>query len=206
MNKIFIEAQKEDTSECNFLKAILHKYFPDKKVGFVCMNGVGNLFNETNRNQMEQASDEGNNVIVLLDADTPAKGYGYIARLSEINNKKNEFGLNFPLYLYPDNSNDGDVENLMEELARKDLHQEWWNCFEDYEKCVGGVKTLAGECRYELPNRKAKLHTFINSQKLNNSQRRKIGSGAWLFDDLNYWDLSRPSVQPLLNFLAENLQ
>ena len=50
MNKIFIESKKEQTAECNFLKAILAKFFPDKAVQFVCMNGVGNLFNETNRN------------------------------------------------------------------------------------------------------------------------------------------------------------
>ena len=42
MNKIFIESKKEQTAECNFLKAILAKFFPDKAVQFVCMNGVGN--------------------------------------------------------------------------------------------------------------------------------------------------------------------
>lgn len=204
MNKIFIEAKKEDTSECNFLKAILVKYFPDKEICFVCMDGVGNLFNEANRNQMLQAIEDEDNVIVLLDADIPSKGYGFHARLEEINKKKEEFGIQFPLFLYPDNNSDGDVECLMEDLARKDLHKEWWDCFNDYEKCIGGIKTQ-GECRYELPNRKAKLHTFISSQKLSNSKRSKLGSGQWLFDDMNYWNLSRPSAKPLIDFFMANL-
>ena len=74
MNKIFIEAKKEETSECNFLKAILSANFADKEYQFVCMNGVDNLFNETNRNQMALSVEDGDNVIVLLDADTQAKG------------------------------------------------------------------------------------------------------------------------------------
>ena len=77
MNKIFIESKKEQTAECNFLKAILAKFFPDKAVQFVCMNGVGNLFNETNRNQMNQAIVDGDQVIVILDADTKEKGFGF---------------------------------------------------------------------------------------------------------------------------------
>ena len=92
----------------------------------------------------------------------------------------------------------------MEELARKDLHKEWWDCFEDYEKCVSGIKK-DGECRYILPNRKAKLHTYISSQKLNNRTRDKIGSGQWLFNDNNFWDLTRPEVMPLIKFFKENL-
>lgn len=59
--------------------------------------------------------------------------------------------------------------------------------------------------KYAIPNRKAKLHTYISSQKLNNASRRKLGSGQWLFNDQNYWDLSRPELQPLVNFLKNNL-
>lgn len=44
MNFIFIEAKNANTSECNFLKAVLSKHFVDKSVEFICMDGVGNLF------------------------------------------------------------------------------------------------------------------------------------------------------------------
>lgn len=84
MNKIFIEAEKAETSECEFLKAVLSKHFPGKESSFVCMAGVDNLFNESILNQMRLAQEEGDNVIVLLDADTPDKGYGFTARLREV--------------------------------------------------------------------------------------------------------------------------
>ena len=139
MNKIFIESKKEQTAECNFLKAILAKFFPDKAVQFVCMNGVGNLFNETNR------------------------------------------------------------------LAQKELHGSWWDCFEDYEKCVSCAKDDNGSPRYLMPNRKAKLHTYISSQKLSNAKRDKLGAGNWLFEDTMYWDLNRTALLPLIDFLRTNL-
>ncbi len=47
MNLIFIEAKNANTSECNFLKAVLSKHFVDKSVEFICMDGVGNLFQKS---------------------------------------------------------------------------------------------------------------------------------------------------------------
>ena len=41
---------------------------------------------------------------------------------------------------------------------------------------------------------------------MNNASRKNIGSGQWLFDDTNYWDLSRPELEPLIEFLKENLE
>ncbi len=50
MNRIFIEAKHKNTSEYYFLKAILDRYFPEKVVEFIFMDGVGNLFKEANMN------------------------------------------------------------------------------------------------------------------------------------------------------------
>lgn len=206
MNKIFIESKKEQTAECNFLKAILSEFFSDKAVQFVCMDGVCNLFNETNVNQMNQAIVDGDQVIVILDADTQEKGFGFDTRLREVNDKKKQNNVEFSLFLYPNHADDGDVETLMEMLAQKELHNSWWDCFEDYEKCVSGAKDEKGAPRYLMPNRKAKLHTYISSQKLSKAKRDKLGSGNWLFEDTMYWDLHRPALLPLIEFLRKNLK
>lgn len=42
MNRIFIEAKNNKTSEFHFLKAILNRFFPDKEVGFIFMDGIDN--------------------------------------------------------------------------------------------------------------------------------------------------------------------
>lgn len=155
---------------------------------------------------MEQAQDEGDSVLVLVDADSPSKGWGYTKRYDDIEDKKTQLQLNFPLFIYPNNSDDGDVEVLMESLIRKDLHKDWWDCFEDYETCIQGAKDSENNQKYNLPNRKAKLHTYITSQQLNKKQRDKIGSGFWLFDDPKYWDLTREALKPLLDFFDAHLK
>lgn len=206
MNRIFIEANRAKTPECCFLETIMKSEFSDKSYEFICMDGVANLFNQANLNKIKIAAVEGDNVIVILDADTQDKKWGFAARKADVEGKMHEHGVDFPLFLYPNNHDDGDFETLLESLARKDLHQEWWDCFSDYEICVSGVCDEHGNPKYEIPNRKAKLHTFISSQHLSNSARKKTGSGRWLFDDSNYWDLTRDSLRPLLDFLRNNLQ
>lgn len=145
-------------------------------------------------------------MIVILDADTIDKKWGFEARKSNTMEKMQENEIDFPFFLYPNNHNDGDFEVLLETLARKDLHNKWWDCFDDYETCVSGIRDESGEPRYIIPNRKAKLHTYISSQRLNNASRKKLGSGQWLFDNSDYWDFSRPELEPLVEFLKENLE
>lgn len=206
MNRLFVEAKSSQTAEGSFLNAILKRFFPDKQVQFVYMDGVAHLFNETNLNIMHQSSADGENVLVLIDADTIEKGWGYDIRKKDVERNMKMNDIHFPLFLYPDNTSDGDVEMIMESIARKEKHPEWWDCFSDYEKCVSGVKDANGNQRYNLPNLKAKLHTFISSQQLSNSQRRKLGSGNWLFDNMEYWNLDHMEAHPLVEFLRNNLK
>ena len=152
------------------------------------------------------AQAEGDQVLVLIDADTVAKGYGFAKRKTDIDKEMQAIKVSFPYFIYPNNQDDGEVETLMEAAARRDLHQVFFDCFEDYEKCVLGAKDEQGQPLYNTPNLKGKLHTYISSQKLSNKFRRRLGSGDWLFSDPNYWNLNAAALQPLKNFLATYLK
>jgi len=206
MNKIFIEAGDKTTPEYNFLKTIVDLHFPTKEIDLICIGEVSNLFNETNINQMSLAQAVGDQVLILIDADTVAKGYGFTKRKAEIDNDMQILKISYPYFIYPNNQDDGDVEILMESTARRDLHPIFFDCFEDYEKCVSGVKDESGQPLYNTPNLKGKLHTYMNAQKLSGKQRRRLGSGDWLFSNTNYWDLNSVALQPLKDFLAANLK
>ena len=123
MNKIFIEAKKKETPECNFLKTILALFFPEKNVEFVPIVGIGNLFNETIVNQISVAQAMGEQVLVLADADTVSKGWGFKKRKVDIDNGMQNKGINFSYFLYPNNHDDDDVESLMELAAQRNLHK-----------------------------------------------------------------------------------
>ena len=205
MNRIFVEAKSEATPECRFLQALISRHFPGCECKIICMNGFGNLFKEAIPNQLRSAHDEGDNVVVILDADTPQKQGGYAARQQWVNAGLEASGLTVPCFLYPDNHGDGDVECLMEAIARRDVHKAWFDCFEDYEACISGVKASDGTRLYNTPNRKGKLHTYITSMPLISKQRNKVGSGEWLFSDTRYWDLASEALRPLLDFFETHL-
>lgn len=206
MNKIFIEAENDRTPEYHFLKAFVDLHFPAKDIDFIRIGGIGNLFNETNINQMYQAQTIGDQVLILIDADTVAKGYGFVKRKADIEHDMQTRKISFPYFIYPNNQDDGEVETLMESIARRDLHPVFFDCFEDYEKCVSGVKDKDGQPLYNTPDLKGKLHTYMSAQKLSNKLRRKLGAGDWLFSNTDYWDLNATVLQPLKDFLATNLK
>jgi hypothetical protein len=206
MTKIFIEAKSNKTSEYHFLQAIINNFLPEAETEFIFMNGIGNLFNETIQNQIKVAQEMGEHVIVLADADTVAKGYGYEIRKEEIDKGMAANDVSFHYFLYPNNQNDGDVESLMESAVQRELHSAFFDCFEDYEKCVSGVKDESGEQKYDVPNLKGKLHTYMSAQKLSRKLSNRFGSGDWLFDNKDYWDLDVETLQPLKDFLTEYLK
>ena len=109
MNKIFIEAENNRTPECNFLKTFVDLHFPTKDIEFICIGGISNLFNEPNINQMFQAQEVGDQVLILIDADTVAKGYGFIKRKAYIDSKMQTHKISFPYFIYPNNHDDGEV-------------------------------------------------------------------------------------------------
>ena len=94
----------------------------------------------------------------------------------------------------------------MDRIARRDLHISWFDCFEDYEKCIAGIKNTNGQSSYNIPNLKGKLHTYISSMNLSAKERNNLGGGNWLFENEQYWDLSSNELNPIVNFLRENLK
>lgn len=206
MNTIIVEAKSWNTPECHFLSSIIETLSPDLEFEFIPIDGISNLFKEAILNQIAKVEMRGNQILLLADADTIVKGWGYDRRKSYIDDGLAANSLNIPYFIYPHNFDDGDVETLMEDAARRDLHGVLFDCYEDYERCVSGARDEAGNSLYNVPNHKGKLHTYINAQQLSNKQRRNLGSGDWLFNDIRFWDLNVESLRPLKDFLAANLK
>lgn len=193
MIKIFIESKNDLTPEYNFLTTILRVFeFNSQPWEVVPLNGKDSL--HLAKNQFIQNTMEGGLNLIIFDADSSANGGGYSKRRKELETKLEELNIVANVFLWPDNSNDGDFETMLENIARKDIHKRFFGCYRDYELCLGN--------EYLSPNRKGKLHTYITSMKLSKKQRDKIGSGYWLFDDDNLWNLDSPVLNPLKDFLA----
>lgn len=204
---IVLEAKNKNTPEAYFVNTLIRHYYPNTKEGkdyqVIYADGKDNLSNLTPQLQSNTAIGGAN--VLIFDADTIQNGGGFSKRQKELFDKQIELGISFDLFLYPNNIEDGDIETLMERVARKDIHSRFFSCFEKYEMCISQEKNDQGIPKYMTPNRKGKLHTYINSMRLSNKEKRCLGKGDWLFNNSEYWDIEAEAVQPLVSFLGHYL-
>lgn len=196
MTNIYLETWKAVTPEYVFIRTLLEKILGKDmaQIKIVCVNGWQNLPNVAN--DIKANTLAGGTNLVVFDADTPANGGGFQTRLQCIQQMLIQEGLTAQIFLFPDNRHDGDLECLLEQLVRDDIHQQFFDCFSDYENCLGSG--------YVHPNRKAKLYSYVSSQlALSNNQRKKVGRGEWCFDDPNLWDLNRQVLDALKVFFNQ---
>lgn len=209
MVKIFIEAEDKNKPESGFLRAILNTMgiAPDA-YEIMPTGGYTNLLDSddaSNIGIMQANTDVGGKNIVVFDADSPRNYGGFAKRRNDLLKKKDELGLDFDLFLWPDNQHDGDVEMLMETTARRDLYPEFFECFDKYEQCILQRKDTKGNPLYTTPNLKGKLHTYFHALPISKSKKDKFGRGEWRWNDTTIWDLNADSLVPIKTFLSKYL-
>lgn len=93
--------------------------------------------------------------IVILDADEIS------SQRQMLEEVKQELNTNFPYFLLPDNSNNGELENLLEQIIHPQ-NQVILDCWENYEKCVGQYDnpTRPG-FKYTIPAKKSKIYSYL---------------------------------------------
>ncbi len=205
--KIFLETGELETSEAVFIETLLRTRF-GKKLGvdfeIVPVGGWTKLEEKLGR-LPEKLGLEIEKILIVFDADSPGKANGgvgnrtnAIRKIIDARNLSYEQREKIDVFLFPDNHDDGDFETLLERIVNKGDNTRFFDCFSDFEKCLGDA--------YEHPNLKAKMHSYINLQKgLSRSQRDGLGRGRWLFDDKKYWDLDSSALEPLKEFFSKNL-
>ncbi|GAA9677834.1 hypothetical protein HpVH21_02430 [Helicobacter pylori] len=78
-------------------------------------------------------------VCIIFDADkkeSQESDAGFDNKLEHICEKLKEKGIDFPreqIFLFPNNQDDGDLEDLLLKIAK---HKEFINCFESYLDCI----------------------------------------------------------------------
>ncbi len=201
MVHFFIESKNESTPEYVFVNKYVKRCRPELEFDIIPIDGIGNLFNNSNMNLMRLHSAKREKDIVIVDTDFPKNGGGYADRKKHIEEQAVSESVAFNLFLFPNNSDDGIFENLLETIARKDKHKLFFDCFSDYENCMKSQKDCDGNPVYQVPNLKGKLHTYINAVPMAQKVRNKLGRGDWQFENNEYWDLNSPALEPLKCFL-----
>ena len=202
---IFIEAKtaKNQTNEERFVRHIITLLGAKlEEIEIVGTDGYTNL--KEYKNKMLRNSAEGGVNLVVFDADFARTNGGFKKRRDELLNEKKVLEVEFELFLFPNNQEDGTFEHLLEHLLEHltvEKHQALLKCFEGYEMCINGQNK--GE--YEVPDQKAKMYTYISALKKTQQQTKAFKNGDWFFERTDLWNFNAEHLNALKEFFLKHL-
>ncbi len=199
MTTIFIESKHLKTPEANFVKTYINLKFPYfKNFEIVPLNGWQGLWKT---NKLIENIDLGNQNIIIFDADSSNNNGGFQKRKKEIEAIKTEQNIDFELFLFPNNSDDGDFELLLENIINQ-KHKKLLDCFGKYEKCIDNSKSN-NSLKYKLPIRKAKIYSYVDAFPKERKFNERFKNGDWFFENETYWNLSTKYLDSLKQFIEQ---
>ena len=209
MNKIFLETSNKKSYECNLIRILLKCLGKEENQDFeiVCVGGKDNL----PQHQVKLAEHESDTEVnlIIFDADIPTTGGGYNKRFKELKqtlDSLNENSNRNEIFLFPNNEDDGTLENLLEKIINPE-HSCILKYFDNYEQNLASHKDKDGENKYETPDQKAKMFAYISALKKTSTQREHLkNKGDWMFENTYCWDLDAKALQPLKEFLEQHLK
>lgn len=151
---------------------------------------------EVIRQQMRYNSDNGGVNLIIFDADKDIK-----QRRTEISQWKNNYNLYFDLFLFPDNQNNGTVEDLlMKSINPK--NQPVVDCWKSYTTCLKKKKIESRNQPLTIPARKSEVYCYLETL-LGNTKKEKelIKDKNRNFLNTDHWNMDCSAIQPLKDFL-----
>lgn len=172
----------EGPSDKVFIQWLLRCLDVDNVRVDVIGGGVWKLENVAN--EIRKSRDEGRHIAVLLDAD------------SNVQRRRDDLAqqiarLSLPIertFLLPDDTGEGDLETLLEQLAPA-AHQVVYRCFDEYEACLSSLNPT-----YTTPNRKARVYAYCETVGAETGANKD-------YDNPMHWNPDAPGLAPLQQFL-----
>jgi hypothetical protein len=135
--------------------------------------------------------------LVIIDSDDNA----IAERKDHINQLLNSQNLEAQIFFFPNNADQGELENLLLKIIPEKFYS-YWNCFETFDDCVNATKTN------NSPSIKDKLHIYCCSL-LNDDEvdQRKflVYPSSPNFMDRRFFNLDSNELFPLMRFLRNNI-
>lgn len=139
------------------------------------------------------------NILVIIDADSPAKqDGGVLQRLNFLNEVSKNTDIPFKTFLFPNHSDEGDLETLLVGIAKKEHINKSLNCYKNYASCL--ERFAPKEHCKELMSDKNIIYnyfrTYFGMESAKEENRNFI---------VDYWDFDCKLLEPLLDFLKNNI-
>lgn len=149
---------------------------------------------------IRQATDNGGKTLIVFDADeAPAQ------RTADLRQRIAAYDPAPAVFLLPGLNQTGELETLLLQLVQPQ-HQAVMACYDGYEQCLQGL-TINGQPYYNTPSIKRRLYDYVNVMPMEGDEwdRHHKKGGQKIFENSGLWDLNAPAIQPLRDFLAQQL-
>ena len=206
MTNVFIESSTKTSNEYNFLKTLIEQCVGKKEKEDYILITVGGKDNlEKNKSKFSDHTGDAEKNLVIFDADMPENGGGFKQRKKDLTDKLKSMEVQFKLFLFPNNKDDGMFEHLLEQIINP-KHKRILDCLGRYEECLDQYKNDTGSHIYQTPNQKTRIYAYISGFKMTSQEKEKMKNrGDWSFGNFDYWNLQTQYLKPLIDFLQKNV-
>ncbi len=195
----------EGEADVRFIENYYHHLFHEKAPkGSISHPGKDNdtggyqkLRSEDSIGSLRQNTDLGGINLVIFDADEDPEN-----RRNELLAIKEEFGVEFELFLLPNNKDAGALEDMLEQIINPN-NQPVMDCWQTYEGELGRVRIPSKTPpTLTIPAKKTKIYayleTLLGSTK---TQKKLIKDANRNYENTQRWNLDAEYLDPLKKFL-----
>ena len=192
---IFVEGVADSCFFRQYLRHLFGETIPTERV--VVLNGWDRLKTEASAVRMRSMNANGGVNLVIFDADDDIE-----TRRQEVETIKEQYHVEFELFLFPNNQDTGALEDLLENIINPDNHS-IMDCWEDYEKELVKLD-IPGRTPPPLttPAKKTKIYGYLEALLFKN-QKELIKEKKRDYENTKHWNLDAEYLEPLKEFLQK---
>ncbi|MDR2472940.1 MAG: hypothetical protein LBD53_05150 [Tannerella sp.] len=158
----------------------------------------------TFREKMKENTQQGVKNLVIFDADKPDTKGGFTTRKADIEAWKALYSLDFELFLFPNDRDDGALEDLLEQIINPQ-NEPVFDCWNKFENCLP-TKTGCTVNPLTVPAKKSKIYAYLEVLHGDTIEKKNsIKDPNRNFKNAKIWDLTAPALKPLQTFLRRYL-
>ena len=159
--------------------------------------GYTKLKSEEILQAMRKNTNQGGVNLVIFDADENPE-----ARRKELLAIKDEFGVEFELFLLPNNKDAGELEDMLEQIINPN-NQPVMDCWQTYEGELEKVRIPTKiPPTLTIPAKKTKIYAYLETLlDKSRSQKKLIKDANRNYENAQHWNLDAEYLEPLKEFL-----
>lgn len=163
--------------------------------------GYKKLFSEEAINPLKENMAYGVKNLIIFDADDDCE-----ARRAELLAIKKEFGVEFELFLLPNDKDAGALEDLLENIINPD-NQPVMYCWQTYEGELEKVRIpTKTPPTLTIPAKKTKIYAYFETLPgKSKTQKKLIKDANRNYENTQHWNLDAEYLETLKEFLVNNL-